>query len=221
MKDVMFDGGRFVNKDETRVGDAMSTYTGKKFYPADPRPEDVDIIDIAVATGNMCRYGGHCLFYSVAEHSIHVSKIVPPELALSGLLHDATEAYIADLIRPLKRTLGKENFYFEIEDRIWRRAIAPAFGLPQDLPQQVIDADTAMLALEKEALHSRSDPWDLPFPPPKNVTIQCYSAEDASYRFLYRYCEILGLEQTPLIHRLVDLKFTDRTSVTHSHSMTL
>lgn len=64
-----------------RAGDWMQTFTGRQFWPMDPRPEDLDILDIAHALSLLCRFGGHCQrFYSVAEHSVHVSTLAtaPP-----------------------------------------------------------------------------------------------------------------------------------------------
>lgn len=73
----------------------MQTFSGALYWPMDPRPEDVNILDIAHSLSMQCRYTGHVSkFYSVAEHSVHVSNIVPKELAMCGLLHDATEAYL-------------------------------------------------------------------------------------------------------------------------------
>jgi hypothetical protein len=86
-----------------RKGDWIQTFTGKQFWPLDPRPDEVYIEDIAHALGNICRFNGHCLrFYSVAEHCFHVSHKVVPGLALMGLLHDAAEAYVCDVVRPVK-----------------------------------------------------------------------------------------------------------------------
>lgn len=81
----------------------MQTFTGKKFWPLDPRPEDVHIEDIAHALSLLCRFNGHCNeFYSVAQHSVLVSQIVSPTNSLPALLHDASEAYLGDIIRPVK-----------------------------------------------------------------------------------------------------------------------
>ena len=78
----------------SRNGDWLQTFTGKAFFPLDPRPEEMDIFDIAHALSNLCRYGGHCnKFYSVAEHSVLVSILCRlyygEQVALQGLLHDA------------------------------------------------------------------------------------------------------------------------------------
>ena len=81
----------------------LSTYTGKKFYPYDPRPEQICIEDIAHGLSMLCRFAGQCrFFFSVAEHSIAVAHLLPANLKLFGLLHDASEAYLVDLPRPVK-----------------------------------------------------------------------------------------------------------------------
>ena len=79
-----------------RRGGWIQTYTGRQFWPLDPRIEDIDIHDIAHALSHQCRYSGHCLrFYSVAEHSVLLSHHVAGEHMLWALLHDAWEAYLA------------------------------------------------------------------------------------------------------------------------------
>ena len=94
-----------------RKGDWIQTFTGRAFYVLDPRPEDVDIEDIAHALSMQCRFAGHCReFYSVAQHSVTASWLVPPEDALWGLLHDAAEAYVVDLPRPIKRAWQLESY---------------------------------------------------------------------------------------------------------------
>lgn len=104
-----------------RKGDWMQTFTGRQFWPIDPRPEDIDIVDIAHALSHLCRFAGHVrAFYSVADHCVRVSRLASPHdrmLALAGLLHDATEAYVVDVPRPLKRFLPG---YAEIEARVAR-----------------------------------------------------------------------------------------------------
>lgn len=127
----------------------LQTYTGRAFFTDAPNPADVRITDIAHALSNLCRFGGHVnKFYSVAEHSVHVSYLVPEKYALTALLHDATEAYIVDLPRPIKQQLPD---YKRLEDRVWQ-AIAARFGLCTEQPECVKHADNAMLLAERDQL---------------------------------------------------------------------
>ena len=110
-----------------------------------PSPDDVHIVDIATALSRECRYAGHAShFYSVAQHSVLCSRIVPPELAIEALLHDAAEAYIKDIPTPLKRQLPD---YKEIEARFdW--VIRVHFGLPEIPSPAVKEADNILLVTE-------------------------------------------------------------------------
>src|SRR5579885_2784587 len=86
-----------------RHGDWIQTYCGVAFYPLDPRPEEILIEDIAHALSMLCRFTGHVKrFYSVAQHCVYVSHRCDPKDALWGLLHDAAEAYLNDISRPVK-----------------------------------------------------------------------------------------------------------------------
>lgn len=145
--------GHVEHQEQTRGiadrGDWMQTYTGRAFYPFDPHPNEIHIDDVAHALSMLCRYGGHSnVFYSVAEHSVYVSSLVPRELALVGLLHDATEAYLVDMPRPIKKGMPQYNV---LESRLWL-AIADRFNLPRTMPQEVHDADVAMLFAEQSQL---------------------------------------------------------------------
>lgn len=135
----------------------IQTYTGRKFDLSDPQPEMVTIEDIAHALSNVCRYTGHCKeFYSVAQHSVYVSEHVAEPIRLQALLHDATEAYVTDVSRPLKQMLPA---YREIEDRVWR-AIAARFGLPEELAPEVKGADNLLLMTERDSLMAvKPEPW--------------------------------------------------------------
>lgn len=95
---------------QERRGDWMITYTGKRFWPLDPRAEDVDFRDIGHALSMICRYGGHVRrFYSVAEHSALLARYFFDRgmmgAAHYALVHDMPEAYVGDMVRPLKRRL--------------------------------------------------------------------------------------------------------------------
>lgn len=176
--------GPAVRGPEGRRGDWMQTVTGRQFWPLDPRPEDIDIIDIAHALSMMCRFGGHCdRFYSVAEHSVLVSENVPPQDALWALLHDASEAYIADIVRPAKRFI---NGYKDIEGRIMA-AVCGAFDLPYIEPPSVKRADNAILADEAaQIMGAKPKDWILP-EPPIGVRIIGLSPAAAKSAFLARY----------------------------------
>src|ERR1035441_8982389 len=129
----------------------VDTFSGLRFWPLDPNPDDILIADIAHALAHQCRFGGHASkFYSVAEHSVHVSQLCFPEHALWGLLHDASEAYLVDLPRPLKQ-LPEFAPYREAERRL-QYAVAVRFGLSEDQPASVTEADDTMLWIEAHSL---------------------------------------------------------------------
>lgn len=168
-------------------GDWMQTYTGRQFYPMDPRPEDVDILDIAHALSMLCRYNGHVQrFYSVAEHCVHLSNAVAPEHALWALLHDGTEAYVGDMVRPLKRSMPE---YCAAEDRV-EEAIALRFGLRYPKPPEVKIADTGILLNEREALLSAPPrPWS-DSGPRLDIIIQAWAPDRAKSEYLARFAEL-------------------------------
>jgi len=142
---------------ERRQGEWMETWSGVRFYPLDPRPEEVNIEDIANALSKMCRFGGHSRqFYSVAEHSLWVSYRVPPWLALAGLLHDAHEAYVGDMIRPVKNSIriAMGSLWDTIEADL-QRAITTQLGgaIENDDDARIIkNVDNKALATERRDL---------------------------------------------------------------------
>jgi hypothetical protein len=123
----------------------LSTFTGKKFFPFAPHPEQIDILDIAHGLSLLCRFSGQCpYFFSVAEHCIYVANSLPTNLQLEGLLHDASEAYLADVPRPLKVGLPE---YKTVELTV-EAVIAEKFDLAFPTPLQDKDADDALLKNE-------------------------------------------------------------------------
>lgn len=172
-----------------RVGDWMQTYTGQRFYPLDPRVDEIDIGDIAHALSLQCRYGGHVKhFYSVAEHSVLLARHLAdfgPDAAMWALLHDASEAYAADVIRPLKRHLTN---YREIEAGLMA-AIAERFGLRGTMPDVVKDADDRIIADER-AQNLVPIPWDNVPGPALGVVLQFWTPQVAECMFLRTYFEI-------------------------------
>lgn len=105
-----------------RYGDWILTFTGKRFFPLDPRPEDVDFRDICHALSLETRYGGHCAYhYSVAQHTVLLHDCIVANggfrkgVARYCLIHDASEAYLKDIPRPLKASLPD---YIEVERQL-------------------------------------------------------------------------------------------------------
>lgn len=184
---------------EERKGNWLQTYTGRAFYPLDPRPEDICILDIAHALSNICRYGGHCLeYFSVASHSILVSKLVPDGMKMWGLLHDASEAYLVDIPRPIKEHLPD---YRMLEQKC-QRVIATVFNLSLPIPDEVKHIDNMVLKLEREKLMIKSNKcmWfidDLELDIPLNkksyreIELHPLDPKAAEKCFLERYEEIL------------------------------
>lgn len=137
----------------------IQTFTGKVIDLGLVTEEDIDIIDIAHALSLINRYTGHTVVpYSVAQHSVHVSNLVADEHALWGLLHDASEAYLGDVSRPLKSMLPD---YKRLEEMV-QRAIADRFALGWPIPAEVKAADNVALMAEKRDLMplDRSD-WGI------------------------------------------------------------
>lgn len=141
---------------ESRGSGWIQTYTGKAFYPLDPRVEDVEILDIAHALSNSCRFTGHCReFYSVAQHSVFVSFRVPEADALWGLLHDASEAYLCDVAKPVKKQ-GAMLEYRRAEARVMD-VVCDRFGLSRVEPPSVKLVDQRALATEARDLMNIAD----------------------------------------------------------------
>lgn len=136
---------------DERKGRWMLTASGRAYWPSDPRSEDVCIEDIASHLSKLCRFTGACnRFYSVAEHSVHVSNSVPLGYALAGLMHDATEAYVADLNKPTKMD-PRMTGYEELEFENWQ-VIAERFELALDMPARVKEADQTVYLAERAVL---------------------------------------------------------------------
>jgi uncharacterized protein len=179
-----------------RIGDWMQTRSGGRFYPIDPQPGDINIEDIAHALSMQCRYGGHIdRFYSVAEHCVLMSEAVPQEYALEALMHDATEAYVVDVPRPVKRYLPE---YRVIEDNVWA-VLGAKFGFPPRMSAAVKEADNRILVNEKRALFAKAEYWPgtdelepLRWDDGEDVTIFAASPETAEAAYLYRFKELTG-----------------------------
>lgn len=164
----------------------IQTYTGRKFHFLNPTLEEIDIRDIAHALSNMCRFGGHVKkFYSVAEHSLYVSDKCSDENKLWGLLHDATEAYLVDIPKPIKGFLTN---YVEMENTLMK-AIAQKFGLKGEMPVEVKDVDARMLFTEKEQVLHYVD-WRWQLEPYFDLEIECRTPFSAEQLFLNKFTSL-------------------------------
>lgn len=143
------------------------TYTGRKFHLAEPTIEEVDREDIAHALSNVCRFTGHTkFFYSVGTHSILCADQarkdgMTTKIQLYCLLHDASEAYLTDVNRPLKSLI--ERMYCPLEDEV-SSVIFEHFGLPQPTDEEwktVKHYDDFMLANEIGQLMMNADEFGI------------------------------------------------------------
>ncbi len=178
----------------------MQTSLGGKFFPLDPRPEEVFISDIANGLALDCRYAGQGRidrFYSVAEHCYHMTAYAhrtlqwPPEALLATLLHDAAEAYCNDLPRAVKQAVGAG--YTRIEDKIqmaiWKKfkLLTPALHWRD----KIKDLDRRIIPLEKAAIMRHPQPWAHDkLEPLEGVVIHCWDPPEAKIKFLQMYAGI-------------------------------
>ena len=135
------------------MGEFITTYTGQHFEPTNPDPELIRIEDIAHALSMLCRGNGHVSsFWSVGEHCICCAKEaagrgLSKKVVLACLLHDASEAYLADITRPVKQFLPG---YLEIEKRLQDTIYEKFLGrVPTETEQTAISSvDDTLLYYE-------------------------------------------------------------------------
>lgn len=170
----------------------IQTHSGRRFCPTNPNPEAIVLQDIAHSLSMQCRFTGHCKhFYSVAQHSVLVSYLCDSQDALWGLLHDASEAYLIDVPRPLKRS-GKFGAYIEFE-KVMQDAICTRFGLSTGEPPSVKKADTIMLATEARDLMSPlHKDWRQPVDP-LPFLIDPWGPQKSKDMFMKRFFELKNM----------------------------
>ncbi len=121
-----------------------------------PEESDVTLDDLASALSNICRFSGHLpCFYSVAQHLVNTSRIVPPEYAFDALMHDTSEAFTNALPTPLKWSMPA---FKDLENKI-EAAMSWRFEFTFPYPTEVKVADTQMLMLEKKYVKLDTRPW--------------------------------------------------------------
>ncbi len=186
---------QLTSADHVRRGGWMQTFTGVSFYPLDPRAADISIEDVANGLANCCRYAGQCKrFYSVAEHCVTVSHHVPKQYAREGLLHDLSEAYLGDMVRPLKHTDAMKEFR-KAEAAI-EACAADAFALdtsPEAHAAVKLVDDRILIDEINQLQHTPSaylERMDTRGITALGVTIKGWSPARAKRRFLARYAEL-------------------------------
>lgn len=165
------------------------TYSGHWIEPLNPDPDDIYIEDIAHALSNQCRFTGHVkTYYSVAEHSVRVSWVLAEKgyskaTQWAGLLHDASEAYLSDIARPVKRSPEISRFYDAAEERLME-VIASKFEFTWPMQKAVKWADDVLLRTEQRDLMRDGR---IPGSTYLDITIEPWSPAEAEERFLNDY----------------------------------
>jgi len=175
------------------MGHYFRTYTDRRVDLFEPKTSEISIFDIARSLSQQCRFLGHTTrFYSVAQHSILVSQLVPNEDALWGLLHDASEAYTGDLPRPFKGLL--EMVQYRLAEGRLMVTICDRYNLRPEMPRSVDLADRAMLATEFRDVTTMTDvEWiknECGLAPLPNLKIEPWLPKMAETRFLDRFTEL-------------------------------
>lgn len=177
----------------------ITTISGRFFDILKPEEYDFDIDEIATSLANLCRYTGHVnRFYSVAEHSVCVSRLVPDSHALCGLLHDASEAYLGDVSSPLKKLLPE---YKAIEERV-EAAIARHFAIPFPYPEEVHKADKRMYWNERKSVADngiKDELWHQELGAARKVNAVGMAPHMAKRMFLARYRELTGGKSSQIV----------------------
>lgn len=138
---------------------SLCTFMGIEFFPLSPRPEHVNLFDIAHALARQCRYAGHVAteHYSLAEHAVLVSTLVPPEDALWGLLYNAHKAYL-----PLPDAIERVFPAYQAACERLRSVIVRRFGLPAEEPSSIREAAERLRLTEQRAFFKNRPRYDRP-----------------------------------------------------------
>lgn len=184
----------------------IQTYTGRKFFPLQPKVGDLCFIDQAQSLSRICRYGGHTTRHlSVAEHSWRMSV----EAERRGyddvvrkwcLIHDNAESYVGDLVRPLK-VQNEFEVYRKAEGHL-TRMIATWLGLPSEEPAQVRALDTEILHPEALAVKQPLNPdWKLPETTWQMGDLDLWGvpAEEAFRLYMWRFRVLWGDQATRIV----------------------
>jgi hypothetical protein len=173
----------------------IALLSGAKMNYHFPEESDATIEDLASALSNNCRFSGHLpRFYSIAQHLVNASRIVPAEHAFTALMHDTAEAFTNDLPTPLK---WEFPVFKELESKI-EAAMGAKFGFQFPYPPEVKLADTQMLILEKFYVKEDETVWPFYEEWTRNkvkhllpkVDLDSWQPRRAKREFLERYYEL-------------------------------
>ncbi len=164
---------------------SITMSNGNDFVFNNPDSADYSIEVIAQSLSKICRFGGHCNeFYSVAQHSVSVSDLVPDELKMEALLHDAAEAFVGDMPTPLKQMLPE---YKAIELEI-EKSIRQKYGLPEEMNPLIKEADIKMFVTEcRDLMESSCALKSFTDIEPDEKTILTLTPIQSYYYFMARY----------------------------------
>jgi 5'-nucleotidase len=179
------------------------TASGRRMYPMAPTVDMVRLTDIAAALSKMPRWTGHTkgdIAYSVAQHAVMVSQMVPPEYKLEALHHDSSEAYLVDVARPLKLTKGFREVYLAAEADL-TRVIYEAFDIGHigGMSDVVREADNRMLATEaRDIMPVPVGGWDAElskYVPYRGITCIPWGSVYARDKFIAAHYQYLNERQ--------------------------
>lgn len=172
-----------------RIGDWMQLLDGRRFYPLDFRVEDVDVEDIAYGLARESRFNGkykrEIPFYSVAHHSIIGSRLIQKEFAFDFLMHDASEAYLKDLPKPVKNLLPE---YSKLENKI-QKIILQKFNLSLIKIPEIKEVDDRMLYTEKRDIMQK-EIWKADIKPFDFKITEFWTPQEAYIKFMERFNEL-------------------------------
>jgi uncharacterized protein len=167
------------------VGPSIMLHSGAWFDFAAPQSSNFTAEDVAHGLAHICRYAGQCRrFYSVAEHSLLVSDVATG-FEYEALLHDAAEAFIGDITRPLKQMLPD---FKRIEAEV-QKAVLERFGIIEPVPPEIKEADLRVLASEqRQIMPPGTDDWLTGMNiDPAPVRVRHLSPERAKTEWLERF----------------------------------
>jgi len=177
------------------AGPYLQTVSGRWVNPFDPDPGQLDAGDIARALANQCRFGGYSrVFYSVAQHSVIVSRVVEErggdvEDVFAALMHDAGEAYLGDMPHPLKHRSALGAAFREAEARL-EAAIRARFQIKANVPE-IKAVDRSLLATERRTFSAETWHWpELEGIEPLDLELTPWPPDRAADEFAKRYAEL-------------------------------